>query len=331
MKTTGIYIFNLNTACCNRCRYCLLSWDGKTLGVENQRAIQYADSFYHWLKENRPEMQFTFYFGYSMDTSHLLDNIAFMKKIGSPGSKFLQFDGMQMRNDNELQLFLAGLSNVGIETLGFTFYGTEAYHDKFAGRVGDFDLMLRTIKIALSIGIKAEVGIPVTKENLSQLEDLLDLFADKNIRLFLFTPHCGGRGQHLLSAKITIDDALSMSGKVKSYFNRNNNKTPCEWLENPPQDATKRILTLSLLTHNFDNLCKQSFEQTLNALEKRDEEFYKIIPSFKTLLNLYADKEDTHLYTKKDLYLFYIRRYIKENNIVVEDITDERFCGSIRY
>ena len=66
METKGIHIFSLNTPCANHCRYCLLSWNGTTLGVETKRAIQYADSFYQWLKENRPEMKFTFYFGYSM-------------------------------------------------------------------------------------------------------------------------------------------------------------------------------------------------------------------------------------------------------------------------
>ena len=331
METKGVHIFNLNVPCCNRCRYCLLSWDGKTLGVENQRAIQYADSFYSWLKENRPELQFAFYFGYSMDNPELFDTIEFMQKTNSPSGRFLQFDGMKMRSDEDLQVFLLKLKNARIETLGFTFYGTEAYHDTFACRHGDFNLMMRTIKIALEIGLKIEVGIPVIKENLSQLDELVDMFIDERIRLFLFTPHCGGRGQYLLKSKITIDDALSMSDKVKQYFNRKNNKTPFEWFKNPPKDDVKRILTLSLNPHNFNNLGKQSFEETLLELERKDKEFYNTIPSFKELLNKYADNNDQFLYTKKDLFLQYKNKFIKENNIIIEDVTDERFSGSIRY
>ena len=44
-----------------------------------------------------------------------------------------------------------------------------------------------------------------------------------------------------------------------------------------------------------------------------------------------VDLGDRRLYSKKDLYLLYRRRYITEKKLVIPDITDERFSGSLRY
>ena len=62
-----------------------------------------------------------------------------------------------------------------------------------------------------------------------------------------------------------------------------------------------------------------------------DDDYYSIIPTFSKLLEKYANKDDTCLYSKKDLYYLLSQRYIKENNIQIEEVNDERFCGSIRY
>ena len=331
METKSINVFNLNIPCHNRCRYCLLSWNGKTVGIDYQRSVNYAKAFYQWLKINRPTISFAYYFGYSMEHPKLLDAIQFMQETNSPGGKFLQMDGMKHRNEKQLAELLSSLKAAGIKKINLTFYGTQSYHDKFAGRTGDFRLMANTLDIALSVGLEIEVGIPVIKENLQQLDALVAFFTAKNVRLFLFTPHSGGKGKSLFPQKITLDDFQMMSADVKKYLNRDNNKTPHEWLCNPPKKVDKRTLSLSLLPSNIDNLEKQSFDETLMALEKIDDNFYRSIPSFQDLLDRYVDTNDCRLYTKKDLYTIYRTRYIQENNLNIVDITDERFCGSFRY
>ena len=331
MITKSINVFNLNVPCCNCCRYCLLSWSGDVLGIDYDRSVKFADKFYNWLKENRPEIKFTYYFGYSMEHPKLLDVIKFMQKTNSPGGEFLQFDGMRKRTKEELNTFLNELKNVGIKLIDMTFYGDESYHDQFAGRKGDYQLMLDTIDVALGVGIDVQVGIPVMKDNLNQLDGLVEAFLQKNIRLHLFTPHSGGRGKTIQNQKIALLDYEKMSDKVKKQFNRNGNKTPLEWLNQPPKEVKSRVLTLSLLKSNIEDLEKKSFEEIIANLEQMDDEFYSQIPSFDELLEKYADKNDCHLYTKKDLYSIYRTRYFRENNLKITDITDERFCGSIRY
>jgi hypothetical protein len=299
--------------------------------VEYKRSERYAKHFYEWLKENRQDLSFLFGFGYSMEHPDLPEAIKFMQETNSPGGEFLQFDGMKMRTRAELHELLENIRTLGIKSINFTFYGTQEYHDRFAGRKGDFELMMNSLEIALEKGINVEVGVPITKENISQIDELIAMFPQDKIKIFLFTPHSGGRGIALLDSKITVDDYEGLSPIAKNHFNRNNNKTPLEWLNTELPTVENRVLTLSLLPSNIERLEQLSFENTLDELEKMDEEYYSILPDFHTLLKLYADSNDRHLYSKKDLYLLYRRRYIADNNLTVLDLSDERFSGSLRY
>ena len=254
-----------------------------------------------------------------------------MQETNSPGGEFLQFDGMRMRTKAELHQLLGNIKELGIKLIDFTFYGTKDYHDRFAGRKGDFELMMNSLKIALEKGLHVEVGIPITKENTTQIDSLMEMLPADKIRLFLFTPHAGGRGVTLMNSTITMDDYDRLSSTAKQHFNRKNNKTPLEWLNTDLPTVENRVLTLSLLPSNIDRLEHLSFENTLKELEMIDEEYYSAVPDFPTLLKLYADSNDSHLYSKKALYLLYRRRYITDNRLTVLDLTDERFSTSVRY
>lgn len=331
MRTTSINILNLCVRCYNHCKYCLLSWDGKCPGIEYERSAAYARNFYNWLKMTHKEINFTYYFGYSMDHPDLPNAIRFMQETNSPGGEFLQFNGMQMRTKEELDTLFTNIGDLGIKLIDFTFYGTKEYHDQFAGRKGDFELMMDSMEIALKKGLHVEVGIPITKENLFQIDTLLSQLPHDKIKIFIFTPHSGGRGINLLDAKMTVDDYEKLSSNAKRYFNRSRNQTPAEWLHGQVPIPKNRILTLSLLPPNIDFLEHQSFEDTLRSLEKLDEDYYDKIPDFQSLLERYALPEDNHLYSQKDLYLLYQKRYIEDAHINVLDVTDERFSGSLRY
>ena len=75
----------------------------------------------------------------------------------------------------------------------------------------------------------------------------------------------------------------------------------------------------------------KSFEEVILELEEADDYFYSIIPSFNELLKKYVDVNDSRLYSKKDLYFIYRKKFVEENNLKIKDITDERFSGSFRY
>ena len=96
MQTESVLLQNLFVPCACRCRYCLLSWDGKQVGIPWERSAEFALRFRQWMQQNRPELQFSFTFGYAMEHPELPKALRFLREIGSPQAEFLQCDGMRM-------------------------------------------------------------------------------------------------------------------------------------------------------------------------------------------------------------------------------------------
>lgn len=332
MKTVSINVMNLCVPCENRCRYCLLSYDGKPGGVDYQRSQAYAKRFYDWLKENRPDLSFLFGFGYSMEHPDLLGAIDFCRSIGSATGEFLQFDGMKFRTDVELETLLRQLQTHGIKLIDLTFYGTESYHDRFAARAGDYQLMMRTLEKANEIGLNVAVSIPITRENAGQIEDLLaELGQYRTQAIRCFVPHSEGRGRLLDAVRFSAEDYENLSDHVRSRINTTRFKTEGEWLKSGFLPNEKRVLTVTLTPENVQFFEGLSFEDTIAYLEKLDDDYYAAIPTVEELAKLYGDPNGHRYYSARDLYLHYQRRYIADHKLEVYDINDERQCFSRRF
>lgn len=332
MKTVSINVMNLCVPCQNRCRYCLLSYDGKIHGVDYKRSEAYAKRFYQWLRDNRPDLSFLFGFGYSMEHPNLLGAIDFCRSIGSATGEFLQFDGMRFRTDEELQILLRQLKDHGIKLIDLTFYGTEAYHDRFAARMGDYRLMMNTLAQANKVGLDVTVSIPITHENVEQLDDLIrELEQYRTQRIACFVPHSEGRGRLLDQVRFSEADYEELSENVRSRINTTRFKTEREWLKSGFPITDKRVLTVTLRSENVDYFEDLSFADTIAYLEKLDDDYYAVIPPVEELARLYGDPNGQRYYSARDLYLHYQQRYIEEYSIKIHDINDERQCFSRRY
>lgn len=333
MQTTSINVESLCVPCCNCCKYCLLSWNGRTIGADYKRSEKYALGFYEWIKNNRPDLGFAFYFGYSMEHPDLLGAVDFMKSIGSPGGDFLQFDGMKIRDEDEIYKLLSDLKYHGIKLINLTFYGTKDYHDAFARREGDYDFMMKVLGTANKIGLDVEIGIPLTQESAPMIDSMLDeLEKYKTQRIMLFVPHEEGRGVLLNKIRFTAEDYAEMSDRAKKHFNDKLYKTEAQWLaKNSFSKLQKRSLTISLTPENIDMFEAMDFFEAIEYLEKLDDDYFNLIPDMDSLAELYGDKNGNRFYRERDLYLHWQRKYIKDNALKVYDINDERQCFVRRY
>lgn len=332
MKTVSINVMNLCVPCENHCRYCLLSYDGKKHGVEYKRSEAYAKEFYRWLRENRPDLSFLFGFGYSMEHPNLLEAIDFCRSIGSATGEFLQLDGMKFRTDAELGVLLRQIKDHGIKLIDLTFYGTEHYHDRFAARSGDYRLMMRTLEQANAADLDVTVSIPITRENVNQLDTLVaELKRHQTQRITCFVPHSEGRGKTLESVRLSACDYEKLSDDIRSRINRNRFKTEGEWLRIGFPAAEKRVLTVTLTPENVEFFEGQSFPETIAYLEKLDDDYYRAVPAAEELARLYGNPAGDRFYSARDLYLTYQRRYIAEKKLEIYDMNDERQCFSRRF
>ena len=332
MKTTSVMIQNLCVPCFSYCRYCLLSWNGKIEGINWENSIVIAKRFIEEINECLPHLKTSFSFGYSMEHPHLETALTTLNQLKSPMSEFLQCNGMKMRNDNQCDDLMLTLKKEGLKELNFTFYGLAEYHDSFAGRKGDFNLLFRMIKAAKH-NVSFTVSIPLTKENIKQINELvaiLKIEGSNKIRLFI--PHQEGRGKSLNDVRLTKEDLSLLSSEAIKLFNHDVYKTESEWLsETDPINQQNRLIIISLRADNIKDYENKNALSLIKEIELLDEEYYASFPVFKELAKQYGDYQGNKLYGIRDLYHHYRLCFQQEHKLQVYDVTDERQSGSRRY
>ena len=329
VKTTSVMLQTLCVPCGCHCRYCLLSWDGVTHGADWTRSRRYAAAFAAWIREHRSELRFHFAFGYSMEHPMLPEALDFLREIGSVGAEYLQCDGLRIRTKDETVDFVLMLREHGVRHLNFTVYGTEAYHDRFAGRKGDFRWMLALREAAQEAGLETSVGVPLNRENAGQIDGLLDVLGPEKLRLFV--PHAEGRGAQLEPIRLRMEDYSHLSETAKALLNRRVYRTEAEWIADPPPAPTERSLLLSLTPENITGFEQSDFADVLARVEALDEAYYAPIPPLEELMRLYGDPTGDAFFGARDLAARYQKRWLREQGLQPYDVTDERKTGSRRF
>ena len=332
MQTTSVLIQSLCVPCLNRCRYCLLSWNGGVEGAPWARSVRLAERWLRELKEQQPGIRASFAFGCSMEHPALREALRILRRLGSPMADFLQCDGMKMRNEDECGALMALLKEEGIRQLNFTVYGLPDYHDRFAGRKGDHALILRMMRAAGNAGIPFDAGLPLTAENAGQIDGAAALLEDAGCaKIRLFIPHEEGRGRSLAAVRCSRKDLEKLSPASRSRLNEGFFRTEAEWIKDAgAYHEEKRQILLSLRADNIDRYEETDALSALRETEALDEAYYAAFPGFADLAKQYGDPEGGRLYGIRDLFAHYRSLYAAEHGIHVYDVTDERFSGSRR-
>ena len=332
MQTKSVLIQSLCVPCCNKCRYCLLSWSGRTLGADWERSVKTAERIINELRETRPQLDSAFSFGYSMEHRNLREAIRTLRRLGSPTAEFMQCDGMKMRDDMQCGELMAILCDEGVKSLNFTLYGIRDYHDRFVGRKGDYDLLFRMMRAAREAEIPFTTGVPLISENIDEIDELAAVLKEAGSgKVFLFIPHGEGRGEALESIRLRRRDLERLSPESVKLLNRELYKTEAEWLAEKPEEEKYRQILISLTKENIEDYEKRPAEEILRGIERLDDEYYAAYPDFGELGEEYGDKSGDKLYRRRDLYHRYRKLYSEEHKVKVCDVTDERYSGSRRY
>lgn len=333
MKTISIGIQNLYAPCSCSCKYCLLQSCRKAEGVDYYRGKRFAEKFVAWAKRNNINPLPYYSIAYCADYPELIDNILFNKSIEFAGATFLQCNGIKRKNLEEMEQFIKSIKKAGIKNIDITFFGTRNYHDLFAGRQGDYDFMIQLANCVTAHDVHCSPTIVINKENITMLDNLFYTLNSipKIGKIHSFLPDYRGRGYLMESARITSEDYISLSDKIKDTFNINRYKTQKEWLEMDfLPEYTQRSLVITLRKDNIDMLENMSCNEIVEYVEKLDDDYYAAIPSINELAKMYGDKENLQLYRLRDLFWKWQMHYIEENSIDIYNVTDERLCHTVR-
>ena len=311
MKTTSYAIENLMVPCSSYCRYCLLSCNNDV----NITDFQETDRFIRRIHDEMSSLgkAFNYYIGYCMDTPYLTDYIRLCQEKGYSSADFLQLNGLKFRNLASLGEFIANLKDNNIKMVDLTFYGLREYHDRFAGRKGDFDYLVDIIRTCNRLFLPVEISMPLFKDNIDQAEELYRYLNTLDIsHYFIFLPHSKGRGFRLESQRITREDFEGLPQIIKDNFSRVPLKTEEQWLiENDFAQEESRILTMVL--KNGRRYLDMTAEDIISQLTEKDDYFYDRIPDNMTLAEMYGDRNSQKLYRKRDLIVKYRQLWAKEH------------------
>lgn len=311
MKLHSIAIENLMVPCSNYCRYCLLSCNNDV----NTEDYHKTEEFIRRIQTEMNELNinFNYYIGYCMDTPYLNDYLKLCREFNYSSADFLQLNGLRFRNLASLGEFIYNLKDNGIKLVDLTFYGTREFHDRFAGRKGDFDYLVDIIRTCNRLFVPVEISMPLFKDNLDQAEELYHFLNTLDIqRSFIFLPHSKGRGFRLENKRIDLNDYLSLPEVIKDNFTKIPVKTEAMWLEENdfPQEEN-RILTM-VLKNNTDYL-DLTAQEILDNLKEKDDYFYSKLPDNKTLAKMYGNSDSQLMYRKRDLIIKYRQLWAREH------------------
>ncbi len=305
MKTVSFGIANYCVPCNSHCMHCLLSSCGKATGVEYETGIIFADRVLKEISEQKPDISASFYIGYCMDTPKLVDYLRFCRKHGSPGARFLQMNGFAFRSSAELDALMTEIKDEGVELIDLTFYGMEQYHDRFAGRKGDFDFCLRMLAAAEKINLPVNISIPLMHDNLDQMVKLREIpEIALAFKYSYFLPHSKGRGKQLKDQRITKQEFETLPQEIRDSFWKIKHLTEAEWLSSGEiVTPEKRNLTLVLTPENFTHYANMSASAILSELETMDDGFTGKMPSVPELAERYGRTDNQQLYRFRDILL----------------------------
>ncbi len=103
-------------------------------------------------------------------------NFDMMHLVGNLYARYgASFNGMRMRTPEELDEFFRKVSEAGYKTCYTTFYGTRDFHDWFAGRKGDYSLMINSVKAIAKHHMQNVHVLFVSRSTLPYLDEITEI------------------------------------------------------------------------------------------------------------------------------------------------------------
>lgn len=324
VKDIYVFIQWFGKACSCRCSHCLLDSGKKLSTVSFDRVKALGEKFLKWRNEQGfNDLTIDVETGYSCDSTEDTEVKLIGKETGTCSWWYLSANGMDFRSEDDLKRYFQKRKEMGIKRIGVTFYGMREFHDKWAGREGDWDYTLLIAKTAAELGLERQETIFLSKsgiDDMTPLVELLDTIPGEKNRIICPWDY-RGRGKKLEEERILASQIKALPEHVRQYINQDPRRykryylSEAEWISkintgNYPQ-KDKRVYIISVWEDNIDWLETTDCDQILQNMRDEDEQLYRAIPSLPTLAQLYGQKSGKRIYWLRDLEWKWIDLYLK--------------------
>lgn len=305
--------------CGCRCRHCLLESGQRLSGVSFDRTMALAERFVRWREDNGlPNFPIEIGFGYACDvTPRFLRTLEFSRELGATG-KHVPVKGRAFMDEDTLRQDLLTLKAHGVENIGLTFYGLPEFHDRWAGRRGDFEHTMLAARLTAECGLNRYDTVFASRQSAADLPELLERLDG--------VPGCGerivcawdyrGRGKRLEDERLTTEEVAALPAHVREQMD-SAYKPESDWVKavlvgDYPRKS-RRYYMLTLWDENIEGLEATDPGDILRGMRERDDRMYQSIPAMPALAELYGNESGNRLYTLRDLEWKWIDCYLRDH------------------
>ena len=206
--------------CPNRCRHCWIGhmpnkqmdWDADVWIVDYFKPFFSRIAYYSWLRE--PDFCDDYKERWARDNAI---------SVGIKPERFELASFWRLVRDPDYVLFLKG---AGVKRVQLTFFGLEEMTDRYVGRKGAFQELLKATDILIAHQIAPRWQAFINEENKDQIVQLLDLAHamrleercaafGEGFRFFVHSGSCEGENRKLYDIRIRKD---SVPEKIRPYY-----------------------------------------------------------------------------------------------------------------
>lgn len=321
-----IHIHSKLVACAHSCKYCSMG-KKKIARIQPGRIHALLERFLEW--ETSHDMRIGYIVNYSADydraTLEYLRDLRDRFPREYEPLRRITLGGLRKRTDEELRLWLRERQKFGCISAHGSFAGYGEVHDYWNNQRGNYDLIVRTLRIAGEIGMAILARIFVVKSTLSTLgalNDALDALPKHENDWRYAVPYSyAGWGTRLEEERIderTRDElplwlhtllrkARSAEGECRSER---------EWIEviRNKGNQSNGGLILNVTEHNIERLEHQTCDEIIDDLRARTLKAYAAIPDFQELCERYGDRNGTKIYgLERCLEMKWLDRHLQEH------------------
>jgi hypothetical protein len=305
-----LHIHAKTIPCAHSCKYCLMG-KKRLARITPLRFLSFVERFMEWSrrKSSAPAVGYILNYtaNYDRDTLVRLRELKNRFDVDYAPLRSVTLGGLPWRDDEGIRAWLTERQEFGLTNVHASLAGTGSVHDYWNGQKGNFDLLMRTLKLGRALGMSIATRIFVTKSTVPLIEELcemLDRFPPhSNDRRYALPFFYAGWGAKLESERIdeTIRDSLPnwFGPLIERSSSEGCWRSEREWIADIESRTTSDIetkLIINLTDANIERLEAMSCDAIFAEYEQRTLAAYAAVPNLRQLCDRYGNRNGRDIY-----------------------------------